>query len=70
MADETGTTPPTPAAAGAGNAQGAQETRPQLGIQTQYVKDLSFENPSALERPPRRSVHRRSRSTCRSRRAG
>ena len=52
MADETGTTPPTPAAAGAGNAQGAQETRPQLGIQTQYVKDLSFENPSALERPP------------------
>ena len=53
MADETGTTPPTSAAAaGAGNAQGAQETRPQLGIQTQYVKDLSFENPSALERPP------------------
>ena len=52
MADETGTSPPTPAAAGAGNAQGAQETRPQLGIQTQYVKDLSFENPSALERPP------------------
>ena len=53
MADETGTTPPTSAAAaGAGNAQGAQETRPQLGIQTQYVKDLSFENPSTLERPP------------------
>ncbi len=55
MADETGTKTPAPAsaaAAGAGNAQGAQETRPQLGIQTQYVKDLSFENPSALERPP------------------
>lgn len=55
MADETGTETPAPAsaaAAGAGSAQGAQETRPQLGIQTQYVKDLSFENPSALERPP------------------
>ena len=66
-ADETGTeTPPTPAPSGnAGNgqaqaaqgaapgaAQEAQDTRPQLGIRTQYIKDLSFENPSAAERPP------------------
>ena len=56
-ADETGTDPPAPAAAGAAaqgsaqGAQGAQEVRPQLGIQTQYVKDLSFENPSAPDRP-------------------
>ena len=52
-ADETGTETPTPAAAGAqgaGEAQGAQQVRPQLGIRSQYVKDLSFENPSALER--------------------
>ena len=62
-ADETGTeTPPTPAPSGNGGngagqaAQGAaeqaQDTRPQLGIRTQYIKDLSFENPSAAERPP------------------
>ena len=62
-ADETGTeTPPTPAPSGNGGnganqgaqgaAQQAQDTRPQLGIRTQYIKDLSFENPSAAERPP------------------
>ena len=54
-ADETGTETPTPAApgaAGTNTAQAAQETRPQLGIRTQYVKDLSFENPSAPNRPP------------------
>ena len=57
-ADETGTGTPAPASAGPAGAgatqgaQGTQETRPQLGIQTQYVKDLSFENPSALNRPP------------------
>ena len=63
-ADETGTetpTPATPGAAGNGGAQGnqeaqgaaqtTQEVRPQLGIRTQYVKDLSFENPSAPNRP-------------------
>ena len=62
-ADETGTeTPPTPAPSGNGGngagqaAQGAaeqaQDTRPQLGITSQYIKDLSFENPSAADRPP------------------
>ncbi|MDE0051695.1 MAG: protein-export chaperone SecB [Rhodospirillales bacterium] len=62
-ADETGTeTPPTPAPSGNGGngqtpaaegaAQEAQDTRPQLGIRTQYIKDLSFENPSATNRPP------------------
>ena len=62
-ADKTGTaTPPAPGAPGNGGAQGApqaqgagqaaQETRPQLGIRSQYVKDLSFENPSAPNRPP------------------
>ena len=54
-ADETGTETTTPAAAGAqgaGEAQGAQQVRPQLGIRSQYVKDLSFENPSAPGRPP------------------
>ena len=60
-ADEngTGTTTPAPSGAPGGGtsqaaqeAQGAQETRPQLGIRTQYVKDLSFENPSAPSRPP------------------
>ena len=62
-ADETGTeTPPTPAPSGNGGngqtpaaqgaAQEAQDTRPQLGIRTQYIKDLSFENPSAADRPP------------------
>lgn len=62
-ADESGTeTPPAPAPSGNGGngadqaAQGAaeqaQDTRPQLGIRTQYIKDLSFENPSAAERPP------------------
>ena len=63
-ADESGTETPTPAAPGAasnggaqgaqeaqGAAQAAQEVRPQLGIRTQYVKDLSFENPSAPNRP-------------------
>ena len=53
MADETGTGTPPPAsagAAGAGGAQEGQEARPQLGIQTQYVKDLSFENPSGANR--------------------
>lgn len=51
-ADETGTETPAPAPAGAlGAAQGGQEVRPQLGIRSQYVKDLSFENPSAPERP-------------------
>ena len=45
------------AAAGAGSAQdtqaarGAGETQPQLGIRSQYVKDLSFENPSPPDRP-------------------
>ena len=60
-ADENGTGTSTPAPSGAPGggtsqaaqeAQGAQETRPQLGIRTQYVKDLSFENPSAPSRPP------------------
>jgi len=50
-ADDTGTNTPAPAAAGAQGAASTQETRPQLGILTQYVKDLSFENPSAPERP-------------------
>ena len=64
-ADENGTETPAPAPSGApgdgttqaapeaqGAAQSTQETRPQLGIRTQYVKDLSFENPSAPNRPP------------------
>ena len=54
-ADETGRETPAPAPtgnAGGDAAQGTQEVRPQLGIQTQYVKDLSFENPSAPDRPP------------------
>lgn len=60
-ADETGTeTPPAPSGNGGngqtpaaqGAAQEAQDTRPQLGIRTQYIKDLSFENPSATNRPP------------------
>ena len=64
-ADENGTETPTPAPSGApgdgtaqaaqeaqGATQSTQETRPQLGIRTQYVKDLSFENPSAPNRPP------------------
>ena len=38
---------PMPAESG---AAGGQEPRPQLGIQSQYVKDLSFENPAAPER--------------------
>ena len=53
-ADDTGTETPAPAPAGAEgtrSAEGAQEARPQLGIRSQYVKDLSFENPSPLERP-------------------
>ena len=61
-ADDTGReTPPPPAgatgAAGASSAQdaqaarGARETQPQLGIRSQYVKDLSFENPSPPDRP-------------------
>ena len=53
-ADETGSGTPAPApagAAGAGSTQGAQDVRPQLGIQTQYVKDLSFENPTGANRP-------------------
>ena len=62
-ADDTGreTPPPAPgaagAAAGAGSAQdaqaarGARETQPQLGIRSQYVKDLSFENPAPPDRP-------------------
>ena len=49
-ADDTGTNTPAPAPAGAQGAGTAQETRPQLGIRSQYVKDLSFENPSAPER--------------------
>ena len=64
-ADETGTETTTPAtAAGAqGAAQGDQQVRPQLGIRAQYVKDLSFENPSApgrtaeAERSPDISVN-------------
>ena len=60
-ADETGTeTPPAPSGNGGngagqaaqGAAEQAQDTRPQLGIRTQYIKDLSFENPSAADRPP------------------
>ena len=50
-ADDTGTNTPAPATTGAQGAASTQETRPQLGILTQYVKDLSFENPSAPERP-------------------
>ena len=54
-ADETGTETTTPATAagaqGAAQAQGDQQVRPQLGIRAQYVKDLSFENPSAPGRP-------------------
>ena len=62
-ADDTGReTPPAAAGAagasgGAGSAQDAQaargagETQPQLGIRSQYVKDLSFENPSPPDRP-------------------
>ena len=43
---------PAPAAEGAsddavGVAPAAQATAPQIGIQSQYVKDLSFENPGA-----------------------
>ena len=52
-ADQTGSGTPAPApagAAGAGSTQGAQDVRPQLGIQTQYVKDLSFENPTGANR--------------------
>ena len=60
-ADDTGTAEtPAPAAAGAEDARpaqgaqaarAAQQTQPQLGIRSQYVKDLSFENPSAPARP-------------------
>ncbi len=45
------------ASAGAASAQdtqaarGARETQPQLGIRSQYVKDLSFENPAPPDRP-------------------
>ena len=62
-ADDTGRETP-PAAAGAAGAsggassaqdaqaaRGAGETQPQLGIRSQYVKDLSFENPSPPDRP-------------------
>ena len=57
-ADETGRETPAPAPTGApgdGGTQAApsgQQVQPQLGIRTQYVKDLSFENPSAPNRPP------------------
>lgn len=58
-ADETGRETPAPAptggAPGDGGAQATpsdQQVQPQLGIRTQYVKDLSFENPSAPNRPP------------------
>ena len=58
-ADETGRETPAPAASGnasGGTAQPApsatQEARPQLGIRTQYIKDLSFENPSTPNRSP------------------
>ena len=59
-ADDTGRETPAPApsgAAGPGNGQDAQEardgqkTQPQLGVRTQYIKDLSFENPSAPDLP-------------------
>ena len=40
MADQTG---PIPAGAGGNGA----DTQPQVGIISQYVKDLSFENPNA-----------------------
>ena len=56
-AEGTPSAPGAPGAPGAqeardaGGAPGAQEARPQLGIRSQYVKDLSFENPSPLERP-------------------
>ena len=63
-ADDTGreTPPPTAGAAGGASggtgsaqdtqaARGAGETQPQLGIRSQFVKDLSFENPSPLDRP-------------------
>ena len=61
-ADETGRETPAPAPSGNASggtaqpapaaAQAAQETRPQLGIRTQYIKDLSFENPSTPNRSP------------------
>jgi preprotein translocase subunit SecB len=40
---------PTPAAPGADGAAPTQQATPRLGILTQYVKDLSFENPRAPE---------------------
>lgn len=58
-ADDNGTESPAPSTEGAEGAAAApardgardeEAARPQLGIQTQYVKDLSFENPSAPER--------------------
>ena len=61
-ADDTGadTPPEAPAGAdgaaspqdakGADGAREARKTQPQLGIRSQYVKDLSFENPSAPNR--------------------
>ena len=52
-ADDTGADTPQEAPDGADGADGAREareTQPQLGIRSQYVKDLSFENPSAPHR--------------------
>ena len=51
-ADDTGTNETAaPAPAGADGARGAQQVQPQLGIKSQFIKDLSFENPSAPDRP-------------------
>ena len=51
-ADDTGTNE-TPAVtpAGADGPRVAQAVQPQLGIKSQFIRDLSFENPSAPERP-------------------
>jgi preprotein translocase subunit SecB len=38
--------PPDPGAAGT-DVDGDSEARPQISVATQYVKDLSFENPNA-----------------------
>ncbi len=49
-AADAGSSAPTPDAASddaAGVAPAAQPTAPKIGIQSQYVKDLSFENPGA-----------------------
>ncbi len=45
------TAPPAEAdGAAAGGAATGRKARPQIGIRSQYVKDLSFENPAAPDR--------------------